>query len=395
MLSIARISDASLTSAENFLDEARTFSSLCTVESDDLSRPVYGLLGLPVDAVNFTVLSRSMDSVTRHPAPFLISTANVNFLVKSLTNEAFRESVLSSDLSLADGMPLIWMAKLLRVPIHERVAGADLFVRLKLVGAAGRCLKVFLLGGTPGLAEKVSERLNAEPCGLQCVGVLNPGFGTIEEMSGDAVIEAINSSGADLLAVFFSAERAQQWLMHNHWRLKPPVRAQFGATINFEAGTVKRAPAFLRSTGFEWLWRIKEEPHLWRRYWSDGRALLKLLATSVIPLAVVARRRERESRFLTIQRDDESSSVTLRLSGSATSGYVDLAAGHFRAALAAEKHVKLCLKDATTIDPRFFGLLLMLRKSLARLGKRLVVTGVSSRLRRMFQLNRFEYLLES
>ena len=79
--------------------------------------------------------------------------------------------------------------------------------------------------------------------------MLNPGFGTIEEMSTPEIIDTINASQADLLAVFFGAEKAQAWLMHNHHRLRAPIRAQFGATINFEAGTVKRAPHFIRSTG--------------------------------------------------------------------------------------------------------------------------------------------------
>src|SRR5438045_9776863 len=92
---------------------------------DELSRNVYGLLGIPVDALDFSSLLRSMALATNAGAPFLISTPNVNFLVKSQINGTFRESMLLSDLCLADGMPLIWLAKLLRIPIHERVAGSD------------------------------------------------------------------------------------------------------------------------------------------------------------------------------------------------------------------------------------------------------------------------------
>ena len=115
--------------------------------------------------------------------------------------------------------------------------------------------------------------------------MLNPGFGTIEEMSSPHIIDEINSSQRGLNCSIF-------------WRRKGPGMAasqplapsaagtrQFGATINFEAGTVRRAPPMLRSTGFEWLWRIKEEPYLWRRYWNDGKALLKLLVTCVCLLS--------------------------------------------------------------------------------------------------------------
>ena len=89
------------------------------VSPDDLSRNVYGLLGIPVDALDFPALLRSMDLATNAGSPFLISTPNVNFLVKSQVSGTLRESMLLSDLCLADGMPLIWIAKLLRIPIHE------------------------------------------------------------------------------------------------------------------------------------------------------------------------------------------------------------------------------------------------------------------------------------
>ena len=160
--------------------------------------------------------------------------------------------------------------------------------------------------------------------------MLNPGYGTIEEMSTKKVIDTINSSHADLLAVFFGAERAQAWLMHNHHRLQVPIRAQFGATINFEAGTVKRAPRFLRSTGFEWLWRIKEEPYLWRRYWNDGKVLLRLLVTCVLPLAMSARLLHDGDDELLIYEREDLANLTLSLTGAAIAAHVDKAIFAFR-----------------------------------------------------------------
>ncbi|WP_197521063.1 WecB/TagA/CpsF family glycosyltransferase [Bradyrhizobium icense] len=300
--------------------------------------------------------------------------------------------MLLSDLCLADGMPLIWIAKLLRIPIHERIAGSDLFGRLKSANATSRRLRVFLLGGAEGLAAAVGARLNAEKGGLECVGVFNPGFGTIEEMSSPKIIEEINASNADLIAVFFGAEKAQAWLLHNHWRLRPPIRAQFGATINFEAGTVRRAPPMLRSTGFEWLWRIKEEPYLWRRYWSDGKALLAMLVTCVLPL-MLSERRARALNKLSIARSEDHGSVTLALSGAAVAEHVDRAIEQLRDALDSGKRMILDVSNTQYIDARFFGLFLMVRKQLASRGQKLLFTGVSAGLRRIFRLNRFEFLL--
>lgn len=361
--------------------------------SDDLARNVYGLLGISLDAANFPSLLRSVEKAVADASPFLISTPNVNFLISSQENPEFRESILQSDMCLADGMPLIWITKLLQVPINERIAGSDLFGRLKSGASRSRPIRVFLLGGADGVAEIVCKKLNAEKFGLQCVGVLNPGFGTIEEMSSAPIIDAINASQPDLLAVFFGAQKAQAWLMHNHHRLQASVRAQFGATINFEAGTVKRAPHFIRSTGFEWLWRIKEEPYLWRRYWSDGRALLKLMLTCVLPLMIEARLRQRKPGGLSTKLQEGPNLCTVHLAGDAVAQNVGHAIAHFRSALNGKKQLVVDLSEVRSIDARMFGLLLMVKKTLAGRGMRLSFAGASAELRRTFRLNRFEFLL--
>ncbi len=373
------------------VEAGRTQASL----SDDLSRGVFGVLGIPIDALDFPGLLDNIDAAKLAGLPFLISTPNVNFLIKSQADRDFRHSLLVSDLCLADGMPLIWIAKMLRIPIRERIAGSDLFGRLKSAGPKGeRPLRVFLLGGAEGLAAEVCAKLNAERVGMECVGALNPGFGTIEELSSAQIIDAINASKADLIAVFFGAEKAQAWLLHNHSRLKPPVRAQFGATINFEAGTVRRAPQMLRSTGFEWLWRIKEEPYLWRRYWNDGIALLRLMLTGVLPLMLVDRSRQ-GSDALSIATKEDNGSVILQLSGAAVSENVPQAIERLRAAFDSGKRVVIDLTDTEHVDARFIGLFLMTRKHLASRGQSLSFIGASPRLRRIFRLSRFEYLLSA
>ena len=369
--------------------------STSRASTDDLSRNVYGLLGLSVDAIDFATLLQSLEAATERASPFLISTPNVNFLVTSQRNSEFRESVLLSDLSLADGMPLIWIAKLLRIPISERIAGSDLFGRLKSMAGKAHRLKIFLIGGADGVAETVRKKLNAEKCGLECVGVLNPGFGTTEEMSAKPIIDTINSAQPDLLAVSFGAEKAQAWLMHNHRRLRAPIRAQFGATFNFEAGVVKRAPHFLRSTGFEWLWRIKEEPYLWRRYWNDGKVLFELMITCVLPLVIDARWRRREPNGLFVRVKEDAHTCVVDLSGDAVGLHADRAIPYFRNVLNTGKQVTVDISKTRSIDPRFFGLFLMVRKHLASQGEHLSFTGVSHETRRMFRLNRFEFLLHT
>ena len=366
---------------------------------DDLSREVFGLLGLTIDAINFQKLMLSIETAADLAAPCLISTPNVNFLIASRQNKDFRESLLRSDLCIADGMPLIWIARLLGIPITERVTGADLFATLKLETKTSRPLRVFLFGGADGVAEKVSKSLNASSLGMTCVGAFNPGFGTADDMSSDRVIDAINSSRADLLAVFLGAEKAQTWLLRNHDRINVPVRAQFGAAINFEAGTIKRAPAVLRNSGLEWLWRIKEEPYLWRRYWTDGLSLLLLLLTCVLPLTLssyLARRQiSRSGKGLDVGVQEKDGSVVVSLAGFAIAKHVEDASDGFRIALATKKNLVIDCSKMQILDPRFVGLLLMVRKQLVCRGQTLRFIETPRAVRRALNFNGFSFLLST
>jgi N-acetylglucosaminyldiphosphoundecaprenol N-acetyl-beta-D-mannosaminyltransferase len=363
---------------------------------DDLSRNVFGVLGIPLDALELEALLERIDTAVRCRTPCLLSTPNVNFLMTSRSDEDFRESLLKSDLCPVDGMPMVWIARLLGVPIQRRLSGSDIFDALRSRNSVGDKLKVFLFGGSDGIADAVSESLNAETGGMACVGALNPGFGSIVEMSTKAILRSINSRSADLLTVFLSARKAQGWLLQNHDRIQIPVRAQFGATINLQAGIIKRAPLIVQRMGFEWLWRVKEEPYLWRRYWKDGCGLLYLVVTCVLPLSVgqIWRGLMGENDSLIIQQREDTGAVGIWLTGAAVAEYIETATPCFRAALEAKKPVVIDLSQISAIDPRFFGLLLMLRKQLLSRGDRLTFSGVKRRTKKIFRMNGFGFLLD-
>src|SRR5664279_2769245 len=100
--------------------KTRLVTDTNTIRSDDLTREVYGVLGIPVDVIDMATVLRRIEAAAAHPAPFLISTANLNFLVTSRSDAEFRESLLRSDLCTADGMPIVWIARLLGISIKHR-----------------------------------------------------------------------------------------------------------------------------------------------------------------------------------------------------------------------------------------------------------------------------------
>lgn len=363
----------------------------------DLTRSVYCVLGMPIDSINMATVVQRIEAAAANRRVLLISTPNLNFLVSSLSDPEFRESVLDSDLCPPDGAPIVWIARLLGLPIKERVAGSDLLDRLRAHGIGTRRLTVFLFGGAKGVATAAARRLNAQRGGLHCVGTMDPGFCEVSEMSHDHIINAVNSSGADFLVLSLGAKKGQLWLQRNHSRLTIPIRAHLGAALNFQAGIIKRAPAKVRAWGLEWLWRIKEERYLWKRYRDDGFMLLRLLLIRVLPLAVITRWQQFRGKYqpqdLLIEKKHDGQSITISLCGVASESHIPKAATCFQEALTSKQNITIDLSNTRLIDARFLGLLLMLRKELRSRGAKLIFTGVSHAIERIFRFNELGFLL--
>ncbi len=364
----------------------------------DFDRNVYCLMGIPIDAVDMdSVLLHVKGAAFRRHQCFL-STPNLNFLVGCQRDAKFRESLINSDLSIADGLPLSWMARRLGIPLQSRVAGSDLFEVL-MAGKTepGQRLKVFFFGGREGVAEAASEKLGAGAYGLRGCGYLYPGHGSVEELSAPEMIEQINASGADILVVSLGARKGQDWIERNRHQLNVPVMSHLGAVVNFVAGTVDRAPRWVRRIGMEWLWRIKEEPSLWRRYWSDGLALVRLLLTRLLPYLIW----QRLSRIgvFPVSGDCQSfvdrvgDRIHLGIVGSTPETISATLRDTVRQAATMKSPLIVDLSKADYLSPAFFGMLLLLRKHQHLVGKPMTFVGLSGRLKRLFRWSGVDYLL--
>lgn len=358
--------------------------------------PAYCLLGLPFHGVDTSAAIQQIRQAIRSRDALILTTPNVNFLVACGRDERFRDDVLDSHLVVADGMPLVWLARLLGLPIRERVAGSGLFQRLResAPDPAGP-VRVFFFGGPPGVAEAACRALNAEARGMVCVGWHSPGFGSVEDMSTPEVIDSINACRADFLVVALGAAKGQAWIQRNRGRLNVPVLSHLGAVVNFVAGTVSRAPGWMQRAGLEWLWRIKEEPGLWKRYWTDGIVLAGLVFTHVIPLAW---RRWRRSpfkvRYGRWDRVVEHGAIVMRLQGV----WLDENLEPLRLALATladqSAPLRVDLSDVSDVDSAFVGSLLLLHGVRRRSELPLFVTGAQGDVYRVFRWCRADFLLQ-
>ena len=194
-------------------------------------------------------------------------TVNLDILRQVVKVEGIRELVGASDLKVADGMPLLWAARLQGTPLPERVCGSNLIHSLPAAASTAR-RSIFLLGGDPGTAEAAADALRTRHPELRIAGTHCPEFGferdperiadmerRIAEASPDIVFVALGFPKQERLVERIRAAAPKAWWIG------------VGISFSFASGQVKRAPRWVQSIGLEWVHRILQEPRrLFVRY---------------------------------------------------------------------------------------------------------------------------------
>jgi N-acetylglucosaminyldiphosphoundecaprenol N-acetyl-beta-D-mannosaminyltransferase len=272
---------------------------------------------------------------------------------------------------------------MLGVPIASRVAGSDLPSALQASPppAGNGPLRIAFLGGEPCVGERALKVVNAGNTDrLICVGAINPGVMTGDRMNDRALVRTINAKVADFLLVALGAQKGQAWLMANRHALNVPVITHLGATLNFLAGRVRRAPTPFRRLGMEWLWRIGQEPHLAKRYMSDGLQLMWLLASRVAPLGLWLRWNRQRYRNCGGQArgsHDEDGRNRISVEGAAWDEKLLPLQKAFRAAIKSDQGIILNFQDLVFFEMGFAGQVLMLEKTVQKKGQDLTIVGAS------------------
>ena len=360
----------------------------------DFGRKIYCVLGLVIDGVTSAQTISRIDLAIRQRTRFFLSTPNMNWITTSRVDSEFRDSVLSSDLSIADGMPLVWAARLIGLPI-KRIAGSDLFE--SLMQGRQRQMTVFFFGGPKGTARIACERLNNLGGAMRCNGCKYPGFGPVEQLSSPSIFEKIARSRADILCVSLGAKKGQLWISRNETRITSSVVWHCGAVVNFVAGTITRSPGLLSRFGFEWLWRIKEEPGLWRRYFADMVTLASLLICRVIPCAahqMINRPAESDLQLARLDVLRSELLYTLRFSGPWTERNLGPVRDALQQAAEHSADLELDLENLTYADAAFFGIIMIACGYQIRTRCGFAVRSISKRGRRIMWLHGCEFLLD-
>lgn len=203
---------------------------------------------------------------------------NVDVLVKMETDSYLKEIARRADLTLADGKPLLWIAGLFGKPLKQKISGSDLAPAL-LKEAAKLGYSVYILGGMGDAPAKAAAMVRESWKGIRIAGFFAPPFGF--ERNEDAlkrINERIRAAEPDILLACFGCPKQEKWVYENYRKTSAVVTICAGATVDFLAGTARRAPGWVSRMGFEWFYRFLQEPRrLFRRYFVDDLTIIPMI----------------------------------------------------------------------------------------------------------------------
>jgi N-acetylglucosaminyldiphosphoundecaprenol N-acetyl-beta-D-mannosaminyltransferase len=232
------------------------------------------ILGVRVDCVDMAGAVDAIERLVDQAGPTrLVATVNPEFVMRARADQRFGEVLEGAALCVADGIGVVWAMRRQGCPQYERVSGSDLVPRLA-AACARRGWRPFLLGSRPGVAAEAARRLQADNPGLVVAGTH---AGSPRPEDDEETLCRIAAASPDLLLVAYGAPHQELWIARNRHRLGVPVAMGVGGTLDFLAGRVRRAPAWMRRAHLEWLWRLLLQPARARRM-----AVLPLYALAVL-----------------------------------------------------------------------------------------------------------------
>jgi len=251
--------------------------------SRDAARERVVIDGVAIDNLTMEEAVQVVEGHIDRASGLLVVTPNVDHLLRLRRDEEFRRAYARAGLVLADGMPLLWLARLQGTPLKAKVSGSDFLIEFcRIASVRGR--RVFFLGSAEGVVQQAARILQERYPGLVVAGTYSPtwGFDRNEEETR-RILEAVKQHEPDILFVGAGAPKQEKWLLHHWAELSPTVCVGVGAAFDFISGRVRRAPRWMRQAGLEWFWRLIHEPlRLFHRYILEDLPFLCYLAVKTL-----------------------------------------------------------------------------------------------------------------
>ena len=224
----------------------------------------FDVLGVPVSVLDLERAAQLIEKWADDDTGRFVCIRDVASLMAIRSDPAIAPLHRDAAIITPDGMPLVALGKLDGHSV-SRVCGPDLIEFMMSRSGFGN-LSHYFYGGKEGVAETMAARFRQRYPDVRIVGCECPPFQDVSELSHEKAIDRLRESGADVIWVGMSSPKQDVWMWHNHARL-PQTLIGVGAAFDFHSGGVKRAPRWMQKSGFEWAYRLTQEPRrLWRRY---------------------------------------------------------------------------------------------------------------------------------
>lgn len=256
-----------------------------SVHRDVGSRRRFSILGVAFDVVQIPdVIIQMRQWIARREGHHYIAVAGMHGIIEARHGAEFRRAVADADLVVADGMPVIWLGRLRGHSLSRRVYGPELMLEFCKQNALAGC-RHYLLGGESGVPEQLAASLDRACPGIAIVGMHSPPFRPATPEEDAAIIEAINRAAPDVLWIGLGTPKQEMWMYQHRDKLRVPVMIGVGAAFDFLSSRKRQAPLWMRERGWEWLFRLLQEPQrLWKRYLVGGAEFLFLVALELLGL---------------------------------------------------------------------------------------------------------------
>jgi N-acetylglucosaminyldiphosphoundecaprenol N-acetyl-beta-D-mannosaminyltransferase len=257
------------------------------------SHVCFQVLGVRVDAVQTQGVVALMEEwILNRSRCHTIAPTSMHGMVEAQHDPSFKEILNSMDAVVPDGMPLVWLGRRKGYDLPRRVYGPDLL--LEFCGkTAGRGYRHFFYGGEPGVPERLAEALKRRFPKIEVCGTFSPPMRPLDPAEDKEVVIMISQATPDVLWVGLGTPKQERWMYEHRNQLQVPVLVSVGAAFDILSGRRSQAPRWMRENGFEWLFRLLQEPRrLWRRYFIYGMQFIAYLAVDTLRSRSPQARRE-------------------------------------------------------------------------------------------------------
>jgi exopolysaccharide biosynthesis WecB/TagA/CpsF family protein len=245
----------------------------------------FDVLGVRTHAVQIgEVVERMQEWIRARDGCRSVAAADMHCIVEAQHDSSFKNILNATDLVVPDGMPLVLLGRCQGHVLRKRVYGPDLLLSF-CKESAGRGYGHFFYGGEPGVAERLAESLKTRFPGLNVVGTCSPPFRPLSAKEDAELLEMIGRAAPDVLWVGLGAPKQERWMHEHKDRLRVPLLVGVGAAFDLLSGRRKQAPRWMRERGFEWFFRLLQEPRrLWRRYLINGSQFIAYVLLDTLRL---------------------------------------------------------------------------------------------------------------